>query len=209
MSFKEQIDNRRIKTLAQDIAGGPSPVTQLWDTYKDSLTSILADDYWDVGQRPIHNNEVISARFHDPITDGIGGILDLLVGYACIIPGYGYKSKLLQLNSNFFTLDVPNVGELTTAKSFEVSVCKSGKVTALYAFVDGKSFSHGAVVKLMSADGTAAKATLTIPANAKHGEYQSASSGFETSAASKFTITVSATSGETTKSGLHIVGLFE
>jgi hypothetical protein len=60
MSFIEQIENRRIKTLAQDIIGEISSTGQVWDSYHDSIEVITADNYWDVSVRPLRVNDVIA-----------------------------------------------------------------------------------------------------------------------------------------------------
>lgn len=207
MSFIEQIENRRIKTLAQDLTEDVSSTGQLWDTYHEELETILADDYWDASIRPLKTNDEIMVRYHDPVSDGIAGEFKLLTGYAKIVPGYEYKSKLIRVDKGYCTLDVSEVSKLTEETEYVMSVTPAGKLAELYVFVDGQKTAAGATIKLMNSTGERAQVTLTVPANASYGAYQFVNNGFETTAANAFKLNIQAANGETAKFKLHIVGV--
>jgi hypothetical protein len=212
MSFIKQIENRRIKTLGQDIFEDVNSTGQQWDTFGDSEAVIFGDDYWDVNMRLIKTNDVIKVRYHDPDTDDILGNWNVLVGYAKglskDIPDFTYKSKLLKVISGYNTLEIRDVKRLTSATSFTMKTSPASILAGLYAFVNGKTVSAGATVKLRNAADSADLATLSIPAGASYGSYASATAGFAAVAAASYKLNVVAGAGESGNFDLHIVAVW-
>lgn len=199
-TFKDQLDNFRIKTLSQDLLQQPTSVGQYWDTMGLEVSEIAGANFWDLTMRPLQTNDVIMARIHGASDDSaILGEMRFLSAYCKLINPRKYASHLLPLynGDSYAVADIADVNSMTASTSKTVALLSSSSVSDVYVYFDGKS-TNGISVTI---GGT----TKSFANTASYGEVLHFDS-LSISGAS-FTVTIVATSGDSSLANLHIVAV--
>jgi hypothetical protein len=203
-TFNDQLKSNRLKTLSLDILDQASGIGQKWDTSGVTLSEITAPNFWDVIQRPLQTNDVITVTLHDGTYDGARlGNFRLLAGYARRIEGDTYASQLIKLDwgDDFCSLDIGDISQYAgKTVTFPFGYHATLQPKMFYVFVDGKSIKGGSVVLKV---GSTTLTTVTLTAGDSYGKMYT----YDASAkapASAYTITFTGAAGETSRGGIHI-----
>ena len=201
-TFKDQLDNYRIKTLSQDLLQQPTSVGQYWDTMGLAISDIVTANFWDLTMRPLQTNDVICARIHDASDDSaILGEMRFLSAYCHLIDPKHYVSQLLAVKSGegYVAADIADVNNMTTATSTTIKLLDAASISDVYVFFDGKLSNALSVT-------VAGSAAQTIAAGSAFGEALHFSS--LSISDNKFAVSVTATAGTTTAPAkLHVVAV--
>lgn len=199
-TFKDQLDNFRIKTLAQDVLQQPNSVGQLWDTLGLEVSGITAANFWDLTMRPLETNDLIMARIHGADDDSaILGEMRFLAAYCKLINPRKYASQLVGImpDQSYAVADIADVNAMTSATSKTVSLLASSAVSDVYVFFDGKSTKGISV--------TISGTTKSFDATATYGDSLHFSGLSITS--NSISLSITATSGDSSLANLHVVAI--
>lgn len=100
-TFKDQLEKKRIKTLAQDLLNHPQSTGQLWDTLGLTKGEIEAPNFWDSTMHPLQTNDEIFVRIHDAVNDNVIIATDCKAVAAFAYTdrnGYDYATQLYFIN---------------------------------------------------------------------------------------------------------------
>jgi hypothetical protein len=172
-TFKNQIDNSRIKTLSMDVLNQPNALGQLWDTLGLTKDEIEETNFWDLRLRLMQTGDEVQIRYHDPISDAIVNRgLTAVMAYAHLEKSGEYASKLFVLkpfSGEYFQLiavkgvnaEAGNYAVVTTDPFNNFLPSIEGK---FYAYLDAASTPTDIVVTVTDATGDTTYATGTIDA---------------------------------------------
>lgn len=171
-TFQDQLDNKRIKTLSQDLLNQPQTTGQLWDTLGLTKADIEAPNFWNSQMHPLQTNDEVKVRVHDAVNDAVILYPDakVVASYVYTNPnGYDYVSQLVFVEGTSTYQSIDLVGLEQSIGQFSATVDTTGYFTftgsaVAYAYLDADSTPADITIEVLQSDGTTVVATAVIPA---------------------------------------------